>query len=101
LFKPYNVTIPNSEQITMKLANKDSVIGSGEDEFKVHEIRKLTDSGHQTSLISSAYKLSLTENAVRIFSRWSQENFFGYMMHHFAIDLLSERGTEDFLALVR
>lgn len=96
LFKPYNVTMPNSEQITMKLANKDSVIGSGEDKFKVHEIRKLTDSGHQTSLISSAYKLSLTENAVRIFSRWSQENFFGYMMHHFAIDLLSERGTEEF-----
>ena len=30
-----------------------------------------------------------------MFSRWCQENFFGYMMHHFAIDLLAEYGTED------
>jgi hypothetical protein len=28
-------------------------------------------------------------------SRWAQENFFAYMMKHFAIDLLSEYGTTD------
>jgi hypothetical protein len=31
-----------------------------------------------------------------MFSRWCQENFFRYMMQHFAIDLLSEYGTESF-----
>jgi hypothetical protein len=30
-----------------------------------------------------------------MFSRWSQENFFRYMMQHFAIDQLSEYGTEE------
>jgi hypothetical protein len=30
-----------------------------------------------------------------MFSRWSQENFFRYAMEHFAIDLLSEYGTEE------
>jgi hypothetical protein len=30
-----------------------------------------------------------------MFSRWCQENFFRYMMEHFAIDLLQEYGTED------
>jgi hypothetical protein len=30
-----------------------------------------------------------------MFSRWCQENFFRYMMEHFAIDLLQEYGTEN------
>ena len=37
-----------------------------------------------------------TENAALIFSRWSQENFFAYMTKHYALDLLSEYGTEEF-----
>jgi hypothetical protein len=36
-----------------------------------------------------------------MFSRWCQENFFRYMMQHFAIDLLQEYGTEDFPATER
>ena len=35
------------------------------------------------------------EDAAGLFSRWSQENFFHYMMQHFAIDLLNEYGTEE------
>ena len=30
-----------------------------------------------------------------LFSRWSQENFIKYMMEHFAIDALSERGVKE------
>lgn len=62
----------------------------------MREIRKLTESGHQTSLISTAYELPHTDMAAHMFSRWCQENFFGYMMEHFAIDLLQEYGVEDF-----
>jgi hypothetical protein len=61
----------------------------------VREVRKLTTSGHQVSLISTAYGESPLENSVQMFSRWSQENFFHYMMQHFAIDLLSEYATEE------
>ena len=60
----------------------------------MREIRKLTDSGHQTSLIGTAYSQLAEQNAAGLFSRWSQENFFRYMMEHYAIDLLSEYGTE-------
>jgi len=42
-------------------------------------VRKLTDSGHQTSLISTAFDLPHTQLAGRMFSRWCQENFFNYM----------------------
>ncbi|MFH0843942.1 MAG: PEP-CTERM sorting domain-containing protein, partial [Pseudomonadota bacterium] len=52
-------------------------------------------SGHQTSLISTAFDLSHTQLAARMFSRWCQENFFRYMMEHFAIDLLHEAWKGD------
>jgi len=59
-------------------------------------VRKLADSGHQTSLISTAYDLSHDDLAARIFSRWCQENFFRYMMRHYAIDMIVEYGADDF-----
>jgi hypothetical protein len=64
----------------------------------VREIRKLTASGHQTSLISTAYGDEGMQDAGRLFSRWSQENFFQYAMKHYGIDLLSEYGTDRFPA---
>ena len=93
-FTATEVTMPNGEVVTMKLAEMGSWIGSRSDGLWVREIRKLTASGHQTSLISTAYGLLGLENAASLFSRWSQENFFRYMMEHFAIDALSEYGTE-------
>ncbi len=62
----------------------------------MREIRRLTESGHQTSIISTAYEGEASVLAARMFSRWCQENFFRYMKQHFAIDLLCEHGTEDF-----
>jgi hypothetical protein len=93
-FTETEVTMPNGEVVSMKLAEMGSWIGSRSDGLWVREIRKLTASGHQTSLISTAYGLLGLENAASLFSRWSQENFFRYMMEHFAMDALSEYGTE-------
>jgi transposase-like protein len=56
----------------------------------VREVRKLTTSGHQVSLISTAFGGSALQDAAVLFSRWSQENFFHCMMQRFAIDLLNE-----------
>jgi hypothetical protein len=94
-FVEQEVTMPQGEKVTMRLAEMGSLIGSGNDALWVREIRKLTDSCHQTSLISTAYCFPPAQLAARMFSRWCQENFFGYMMKHFAIDLLAEYGTED------
>jgi hypothetical protein len=93
-FTETEVTMPNGEVVSMKLAEMGSRIGSRSEGLWVREIRKLTASGHQTSLISTAYGLLGLENAASLFSRWSQENFFRYMMEHFTIDALSEYGTE-------
>ncbi len=95
-FVKEEVEMPNGEKLTMKLAEMGSWIGDKKNGVWVRETRKLSKNGHQTSLISTARSASSTRDAALIFSRWSQENFFGYMMKHFAIDLLSEYGTEDF-----
>jgi hypothetical protein len=95
-FVSHEVPMPNGEIITMKLAERGSLVGSGKNPVWMVEVRKLTKSGHQTSLISTAYQLPHIQLAARMFSRWCQENFFRYMMQHFAIDLLNEYGTVDF-----
>jgi transposase len=95
-FHEYDVIMPNSECVTIKLAEMGSKVGTGKNAMWMREIRKLTPSGHQTSLISTAFELEMTQLGSRMFSRWCQENFFRYMMEHFAIDLLQEYGTEEF-----
>ena len=95
-FKEHQVRMPNGEIVSLHLAEMGSLAGSGKNAAWMREVRKLTDSGHQTSLISTVFDLPYTELAARMFSRWCQENFFRYMLQHFAIDLLQEYGTEAF-----
>ena len=89
-----DVSMPNGETITMKLAEMGSLVGTGKNAMWMREVRKLTKSGHQTSLISTEFQLDHSRLGARMFSRWCQENFFRYMMEHFAIDLLQEYGTQ-------
>jgi transposase len=93
-FKDVSVKLINGEITSMKLAERGSYIGSGKEKIWVKEVRKLTKSGHQTSIVSTAYSLINTVIAVLMFARWCQENFFNYMMQHFAIDLLSDYDKE-------
>jgi hypothetical protein len=93
-FSETQVTMPGGEVLTMKLAEMGSWIGDRRDGLWVREVRKLTSGGHQTSLVSTAYRQLALENAGQLFSRWSQENFFHYMMEHFALDALNEYETE-------
>jgi tetratricopeptide (TPR) repeat protein len=77
----------------MSLAERGSRVGTPPHALWMREVRKLTDSGHQVSLIGTAFEVEHTALAARLFSRWCQENFFRYMMEHFALDLLAEYGT--------
>jgi len=95
-FSEHEVTMPGGELLMMRLCEMGSCVGSGKDAMWMREVRKLTDSGHQTSLISTAFDLPHTQLAARMFSRWCQENFFNYMMQHFDIDVLLEYGVTEF-----
>jgi len=52
----------------------------------VREIRKKSASGHQTSVITTNYALSIVKVCIFMFSRWCQEIFFKYMVESFDID---------------
>jgi len=96
-FKEEPIKLINGETTPMKIAERGRLIGKGKDKVWVKEIRKLTKNNHQTSIITTAYSLASTTIAPVMFARWCQENFFNYMMQHFAIDLLSEYRKEPVL----
>ena len=99
-FSEVTVTMPNGEVVTMKLAERGTLVGA-QDGVWMREVRRLTSSGHQISLISTAYGREGWQDAVTLFVRWCQENFFRYMMEHYAIDALSEYRTEEIPATNR
>jgi len=58
------------------------------------EIRKLSTSGHQTSIITTHPTLEQAIVASQMFSRWSQENFFKYLIAEFDFDKMINYGIE-------
>ncbi len=101
-FEDYNVDMPTGEIIKMKLAERGSCIGSNKKEqIWIREVRKKNKSGHQTSIITTGYRLNIILIAAFMFSRWIQENFFKYMIYHYNIDKLIEYGTVPVSGLVQ
>lgn len=92
-FEKHKVTLAHGEVIKMHLAERGTFVGSGKKVMWMREIRKLSESGHQSSIITTGFEPTLEKVAPKMFARWCQENFFGYMMQHFAIDLVPEYGT--------
>jgi len=68
--------------ISMDLAEKEVELNG----VTMREVRKKTDSGHQTSIITTNKKLSLILIAIHMFSRWAQENFFKYLIQEYDLD---------------
>ena len=90
-FKEEEVIFKNGEKVIMRLAERHLELSK---HFWVIEIRRLSESGHQTAILSSNYKAGRGEIAASMFQRWSQENFFKYMMENFGIDRLIEYETQ-------
>jgi hypothetical protein len=91
-FKLRSVTTDSGNIIEMQLAERGVFLGK---ELWVREIRKLNESGHQTSIISTDYQSDYDTVAVAMFARWSQENFFKYMRQHYNLDGLIDYSTEE------
>jgi hypothetical protein len=93
-FKEYTVKDTSGEMVRMKLAERGVYLVTKKKKGKpvegiwVREIRRLTSSGHQTSIITSNFSLSIELIGVYMFARWNQENYFKYATHSFGIDCL-------------
>lgn len=62
--------------------------------FRMREVRRLCDGGHQTAILTTRQDLPMAVVAYRMFERWTQENFFRYMRQHFALDALVTYAVE-------
>jgi hypothetical protein len=76
--------------ISMRLCEQETVLGG----IAFREIRRLTDAGHQTAIITNNKIIPKEVAAGRMFGRWSQENFFRYMIIDYDFDKMIEFGTE-------
>jgi hypothetical protein len=87
-------------QVTTTVIGKNVVMNLCEkawehEKCSMREIRKLSENGHQTSIISTVRQTSSALLAGKMFSRWSQENFFRYMVLDYDIDKMVQYGVEE------
>jgi prepilin-type processing-associated H-X9-DG protein len=61
---------------------------------RLRQVTRLTETGHQTAVLTSRWELRDIAVAYRMFDRWRQENFFKYMRQEFLIDALVDYGAE-------
>lgn len=78
-------SVISGRAVTYRLGERSVRIGKN---FWMREVRRLCDSGHQTSVMTTRQDLVAEQIASRMFSRWSQENFFRYMRHEYGLDHL-------------
>ena len=93
-FSEHEVAIPGGGSTRMKLSMRQTRLSANKASIPVTEVRRLTSTGHQTAIVTTAQRLGSTLIAGRMFSRWCQENFFSYMMQHYDIDGLIEYGAQ-------
>ena len=88
-FKEHKALVIGKE-VTMNLAEQRVIVS----ETELREIRKRCENGHQTSIVTTNEQISIETVAGKMFSRWSQENFFRYMLQDYELDKMVEYGVE-------
>lgn len=80
-FTEHEVEI-DSNIVKMELCEKNIEL----DNVKLREVRKRNNDSHQTSIITTNKKLTTILIAIKMFSRWTQENFFKYLRNDYDLD---------------
>ena len=62
--------------------------------LRLRQVTRLTETGHQTAILTSRWDVRAIVVAYRMFERWRQENFFKYMRDEFLIDALADYKVE-------
>jgi prepilin-type processing-associated H-X9-DG protein len=89
-FRDHAATIDGRE-VRYRLADRGVRLRNGP---RLRQVTLLTESGHQTPIVTSRRDLSAVEVAWRLFERWRQENFFKYLREEYALDALLEHAVE-------
>ena len=91
-FVETQVDKPGGGRTAMLIASRTTKFGADKISIPVLEVRRLLPSGHQTAIVTTLRTLPPEVVAGRMFARWCQENFFGYMMQHYDLDGLVQYG---------
>lgn len=91
-FTATQIRLPSGQPTTIQLAERGTRLSNG---LWVREFRKLTESGHQTAVLSTDYRTSGVVVTAAMFCRWSQENFFRYMRQSYHLDGLVDYGVSE------
>lgn len=86
-FQSYTIERPHGETTCYQLAERGTWFEK--EKYWLREVRKLTEQGHQTAIISSDRCSDLDGVSVSMFARWGQENYFKYMREHYNLDRLA------------
>ncbi len=89
-FRVQSVRLATGEMVERELAERGTQLSNG---LWMREVRERSSNGMQSSILSNDRRLDLTQIAVWMPARWSQENFLKYMREHFGLDRLIEHGT--------
>jgi hypothetical protein len=79
------------QPVTMHICEKSTELGG----YTFREVRHLAKDGHQTAIIATHFHLDKAIIAGRMFGRWSQENFFRYLIQDYDFDKMIAFGTEE------
>jgi hypothetical protein len=86
-----NVAVSVLQQtVNMQLCEHETHLGG----YWFREIRRQGETGHQTSIITTHPTLEPNFIAGRMFGRWSQENFFRYLIEDYDFDKMVSFGIE-------
>ena len=89
-FCAHAVRLPSGEVVTRELAERGTRLSNN---HWVREVRVRHADARQTSILTTHPKLDLPTVATRMAARWSQENFFKYMLENFGLDRIIKHGT--------
>lgn len=79
----HQYTIPvDGKEVKMELAEREIELEG----IKIREVRKKAGHSHQTSILTTNRKLSISWIAIYMFARWCQENFFKYLRQEYDLD---------------
>ena len=91
LFQEHNAVL-DGRKVKYQLAERKAHLLGGK--LTLREVVRLTDTGHQTSVVTSREDLATVVVAYRMFERWRQENFLKYMGEEYALNALVTYGVE-------
>jgi hypothetical protein len=89
LFKTIEIQSYNTKE-TMQICEQETQFNG----LRMREIRVLTATGHQTAIITTNPVITTMEVALKMFARWSQENYFKYMIANYDFDKMVSYGVE-------